>query len=321
MGNMPQRSPCSVKLAIGGVDLIVHGDSMGHVSEEDPYESFLRPCEEQTASSSAIDIAVLAEPAPRNVSPSIFEAGGAWTMQPEQEGYRLSFQREGGHAAHTVVCSDADTTRVRAYVDQDHALDSPALEPDRTIGWIRVGYPVDQLLLMNHLAKLGGIIVHSAGAVLGGEAVVFAGTSGAGKSTISRLFMAAGLGGSLLSDDRVIIRTSVGQDTGHGTTAWGTPWPGDAGVARNAAAPLAAVLFLVKSDITELRALSVDTAAKRLMPVVTCPWYDTTRLPHVLDACSRVVERTPCYDLLFRPDAEVVELVTGFDWGGKGRRT
>ena len=143
---------------------------------------------------------------------------------------------------------------------------------------------------------------------------MFPGRSEAGKSTISRLFMAAGLGDSLLSDDRVILRAAEDEPV----TAWGTPWPGDARVARNAMAPLAGLLFLVQSDVNEMRPLSASMAARRLMPVVTCPWYDADRLPGVLDTCSRIVGRTPCFDLCFRPDSGVVDLLTGREWPSAG---
>jgi hypothetical protein len=253
----------------------------------------------------------MAGPAPANASPIVFDSGGVWTMQAEDAGYRLGFHREGTHSCHTIACADADTTQVRVYVDQDEALVriQEASPPGRRLSPVR--YPLDQLLLMNHLAKLGGIIIHGAGVVLGGKSIVLAGASGAGKSTVSRLFIDAGLGGSLLSDDRVVIRTTGARDALPEVTAWGTPWPGDARVAQNATAPLVALLFLVKSEFNELKPLPAKVAAKRLMPVVTCPWYDPKRLPHVLDACSQVVERTPCYEFCFRPDAGAVELAAG----------
>jgi hypothetical protein len=315
MGDMPQCPPCSTNMAIGGVDLVIHGDSTEPRADDDAYRPFLRQSEGNDYGRSVMHVTVSTETAPPRALPVVFESGGAWTMQAEDDGYRIGFHREGSSACYTVVCSDADTTRVRVYVYQDKAAQPSPVGPKPGFGLSRFGYPVDQLLLMNHLAKLGGVIVHSAGVVLGGKAIVFAGASGAGKSTIARLFMEAGLGDSLLSDDRVILRTTTERGNGPEVTAWGTPWHGDARVARNATAPLAALVFLVKSDVNELKRLSASAAAKKLMPVVTCPWYDAERLPHVLGACSQVVEQTPCYDLCFREDAGAVDLVTGFAWG------
>jgi hypothetical protein len=252
-------------------------------------------------------------------------------MQKDLRSYRLNFHREGRQSYHTIVDSDVETKNVRVHVDQDQgepAASTEACLPDAALCPVR--YPLDLLLLMNHLASSGGVIVHGAGMVIRERAVVCLGESGAGKSTLSQLFMDEGLGDSLLSDDRVILRRSVSKDqatasAGRGQRvedeeigAWGTPWPGDAGVARNASAPLGALLFLVKATTNELRPLSPRVAARRLMPVVTCPWYDPDRLPGVLETCSHVVENTPCFELLFRADAGVVEYLANVPWTRKG---
>jgi hypothetical protein len=295
---------------------------------------------------SAIDVEVLTERAPPNDSPPLFQSGGgAWYMQPEGSGYRLNFQRSDGGPLHTVACSDAGTTQVQVYIDQEAtpretarsgATPSKQVRPETVHSRSTLEgpvnpmtYPLDQLLLMNHLSARGGVIVHGAGAVVGGGALVFPGVSGAGKSTLSRLFVDAGLGDSLLSDDRVILRRSpaqaaltgharagVSSDTveGESVIAWGTPWAGDAQVARNAEAPLTALLFLVKADANELTRLDAAEAMRRLMPVVSCPWYDAKRLPDVLETSARVVESILCYDLHFRPDEEVIGLLCGRSW-------
>lgn len=150
---------------------------------------------------------------------------------------------------------------------------------------------------------------------------------------MSQLFMDAGLGESLLSDDRVVLRSSRSENQATRSAprgqeiereeigVWGTPWPGDAEVARNASASLDAMLFLVKAESNELRPLSPVAAARRLMPVASCPWYDPERLPGVLDTCSHVVENTPSYELLFRAESEVVEFLTGRPWLREGGRS
>ena len=323
---MQRASLRSTVLSIGGVDLRIRSDGEPLGSYEAPYLPFLDSAAGHQIGSSTIDITVVDTPASANGSPAVFDSGGAWMMQAEDEGYRLSFRREGSHVFHTVACSDASTSQVRVYVHQDGWVSESS--PTKVPG--PVSYPLDQLLLMNHLAPLGGVIVHGAGAVIEGRALVFPGRSGAGKSTLARLLANAGLGDSLLSDDRVVLRTGPGP-TGdvkdvslvegsrrEQVTAWGTPWPGDARVARNAAAPLSAMLFLVKADTIQVRRLAPSTAVRRLMPVVSCPWYDADRLRGVLDSCARIVERTPCYDLFFRPETAVVAALVGRSWTGEG---
>jgi hypothetical protein len=310
-------------LTIGGVALRLSCEPglLGHYDA--PYLPFLDCPGGVDASSSTMDIAVVQASAPANGSPPVFESGGAWMMQAEDSGYRLNFHREGSRLFHTVACCDAETSRVRVHSHEDEA--GQELPGGEQPGPVR--YPLDQLLLMNHLSPLGGVIVHAAGAVVRGKALVFAGCSGAGKSTLSRLLMDGGLGDSLLSDDRVILRSAPvaravpevpgsakPATPGARAQAWGTPWPGDARVARNAAAPLGALLFLVKADVNELRPLATGDALRRLLPVVTCPWYDAERFPGVLDTCGRIVEQTACFELHFRPAGDVVDMLMSGSW-------
>lgn len=266
-----------------------------------------------------------------------------------EDGYRLSFFLIGSREPHTVVRADRDTTKVVVHLDErmlrvnprtatgeESPVSADPVLPDP------VRYPLDQLLLMNHLASRGGVIVHAAGAVIDGRGLVFPGVSGAGKSSLCRVLLEAGWGDSLLSDDRIILCSAADGDAGESggageaggawtggartvaaTTAprsggrfdaWGTPWPGDAGIARNACAPLAALLFLVKAEVDEVVPLAPGAAMRRLMPVVSCPWYDGERAGLVLDTCARIVEATLCYDLRFRLGGGVVDLLGGRSW-------
>ena len=65
--------------------------------------------------------------------------------------------------------------------------------------------PALELLMITHLARRDGVILHGCGISSDGRGVVFAGESGAGKSTLSRLW-ARKEGIEILSDDRVIVR-------------------------------------------------------------------------------------------------------------------
>jgi len=253
----------------------------------------------------------------------------------------LDFFLIGSREPHTVARSDQDTTKVIVHLDErvfrvnaNTATGDESPVPADAVFLDPVRYPLDQLLLMNHLASRGGVIVHAAGAVIDGRGLVFPGVSGAGKSSLCRVLLEAGWGDSLLSDDRIILRSAANGDSGDGSRtggaravaaatapgsverfdAWGTPWPGDAGIARNACAPLAALLFLVQADADEVVPLAPGAAMRRLMPVASCPWYDGERAGLVLDTCARIIEATPCYDLRFRLDGGVAELLAGRSW-------
>jgi hypothetical protein len=310
-------------LSLGGV-LVQPSSSLGLDDNQDPcYAPFISSAPySETRLVNLVANVVRGIPAAPLCKP-LFECEGAWSAYPDGMGYRIVSWSEDAGTPRLVAHSNADTTQVTIHVGESWARAFAESEGDI---WRRVGnpfrYPLDQLLLMYHLAGRGGVIVHSAGLELAGKALVFPGVSTAGKSTLARVLVEAGLKDSLLSDDRIIVRTmggessACGPDDGaaRGLLAWGTPWPGDAKIARNACAPLAALLFLVKDERTFLVPLSPGEAMRRLMPVVSCPWYDSERLPGVLDTCARLAEGVPCFDLHFRPDAEVAALLTGHEW-------
>ena len=87
--------------------------------------------------------------------------------------------------------------------------------------------PSLELLMITHLARRDGVILHGCGISIDGRGIVFAGESGAGKSTLSRLW-AQKEGIEILSDDRVIVRRQNGS-----FYLYGTPWHGDAAFARS----------------------------------------------------------------------------------------
>ncbi|MBP7867859.1 MAG: hypothetical protein KA419_18160 [Acidobacteria bacterium] len=163
-------------------------------------------------------------------------------------------------------------------------------------------YPLDQFLLMYALAERGGAILHSCAVELGGGGVVLPGRSGAGKTTISRLL--ASRGHRMLSDDRVVVRKI--NDAFH---AYGTPWAGEGKIAENRKLPLKGLLFLQKSDDNRLERLTPAAAFKRLMPVTSIPWFDEEVLPSALSFCESLISNIPAYDLHFRPDDAVVDLL------------
>lgn len=296
-------------LTIAGLGVAIHS-RWPLLREANPaYATFFDSSGPSPHAPAAIEADVLLTPAPPNDAPPIFDSDISWRMQPEYDGYRVSFRRLDSEQIHTVMCSNQATTQVRIHIEQDQPPDlfaAGVVDP--------VCYPLDQLMFMNHLALRGGVICHAAAAVPDAGALVFAGVSGAGKTTVSQLFQAAGLGDTLLSDDRVILRRADGLEGAETVTAWGTPWHGDAHIARNASAPLAALLFLVKADAEELVRIPPGQAMRRLMPMVSSPWYDPDRLPAVLETCGRIVETVPCFDLRFRKDGRVVDLVTHWDF-------
>lgn len=164
-------------------------------------------------------------------------------------------------------------------------------------------YPIDQILIMHLLARRNGLIVHSAGFHRDGVGAFFAGVSGAGKSTLTEL-LAGRPDLSPLSDDRTIVRR-----VGEGIRVFGTPWPGEAGVAANESAELGAMVFLRQADSHGIRELDTGEALKVLLPTASVLWYDTELVDGALSWCDELLNEVPAYELSFARDEGVVEVV------------
>ena len=201
-----------------------------------------------------------------------------------------------------VACWQGDASRATVHCGPEYlTVRSDGVEMRHS-----AGYPVDQVLLMYYLASRQGLLVHAAGLAADGRALIFPGVSGAGKSTLARQFLAHGRS-SLLSDDRIIVRLLDGV-----YQAFGTPWPGDAGVAVNASAPLAAILFPARGDETRIRELSPQSALDRLLPATSMLWFEQELLSSQLETCERLLGDVPAVELCWSPSTGVVDDVLEF---------
>ena len=225
----------------------------------------------------------------------VFDTGDGWGLW-QRAGQRIAEMPAGRSAQERPLWQVAWTpplTRARARV-------SPALIDGARVRHL-VHYPFDQILLTEALLPHGSVLVHAAGAATPFGGIAFAGVSGAGKSTVTRL-LGPRPGHRFLSDDRLFLEPGTG-----GVTAHGTPWCGDAGVAEAASTPLAALCFLEQGVRPALVPLAPRDALGRLLPLASLPWYDRARIGAALEVCAALVEALPCHRLVFRPDAGELE--------------
>ncbi len=243
-----------------------------------------------------VDVLIDSSPDLRTWSPMVSD-GPAWSIR--QSGVRRCLclgEPSTVSPAGLVACWQDEVTQATVYSGPDYVrARGTTLEMCNT-----AGYPVDQVLLMYYLASRGGLLVHGAGAVADGRALIFPGVSGAGKTTLTRQLLANGWA-QVLSDDRVIVRSVDGHQL-----AYGTPWPGDARVALNASAPLAAILFLARGTETHITPLSPQQALHRLLPATSILWHEPQLLLDQLAVCERLLGDIPAYELSWLPDGRVV---------------
>ena len=166
-------------------------------------------------------------------------------------------------------------------------------------------YSIDAVLRIVHtlvLARQGGFLLHSASAIRNGKAFLFAGVSGAGKTTISRL---APADATLLTDEISYVRK---QDEGY--IAYGTPFTGElAKLGENTSAPLAALYLLAQGPENRIDPVAVADAGRELLANMLFFAEDQELVHWAFQAACDFVHRVPVYRLTFMPDARVWELI------------
>jgi len=148
------------------------------------------------------------------------------------------------------------------------------------------------------------LLLHSAAVVKDGQAFLFSGESGAGKTTISNI--SHQLGHQVLTDDT----TALGLING-APYAWGTPFCGMGNYAQNNSIPVRGLFFLTKANTNKLTRMDSTTALRRLMrnTMLNLTNFSTdsfqTVLASILDTSLELTSRLPIYSLEFRPDQEL----------------
>jgi hypothetical protein len=175
-------------------------------------------------------------------------------------------------------------------------------------GWIRQcpnPYSIDTVLRITHslvLAEQGGFLVHAASAIRNGAAYLFAGVSGAGKTTMSRLAPPDAI---VLTDEISYVRKF-----GDAYRAYGTPFAGE--LARsgvNTSAPLRALYVLEQGPYNRVEPIAQADATRALMRHILFFAHEEELVARVFDSVLEFVSRVEVSRLVFTADARAWEAI------------
>ena len=258
----------------------------------------------QVAPSAAPDIALRARLGDPTAVPAAerraFDSGGVWTLD-EAAGTRIFRFRSSrlGERPYKVAVVSADGGQ------GDVILEPSCFPADRPAPVLE--YPLDEVLFVNRIWRAGGVEVHGCGLRLpDGRGVLFVGHSGAGKSTMARLWASAVPQASILSDDRIVLRADP-----VGTRMFGTPWHGDACFARAESSAVSAIFVIRHGAQNCARPLTPARASAELFARVFIPFHDGPAVAATLGVLEQLARRVPIFALDVVPTAAVVDYVRG----------
>lgn len=147
-------------------------------------------------------------------------------------------------------------------------------------------------------------LIHSSVIVCRGQAVLFLGESGTGKSTHTRLWLKHIEGSRLLNDDCPAIHIVEGRPY-----VSGSPWSGKTACYHNRHFPLRAVVRLSQAPENKIRRLHTLEGFASLQP--SCPpalAYDEKCTDAIIELISEVLGTTPVFHLACLPDEAAAQL-------------
>lgn len=150
-------------------------------------------------------------------------------------------------------------------------------------------------------------MMHSSCVLAEGKVLLFSGMSGAGKTTLARLWREQGA--TLLNDERNMLVPRKSQ-----IRAGASPWHGEENQINPATGPLAAIFFLKQAPLNQLRPMPLSESLGRMMTTAFIPVYMPEGTSRTLDACAAILEKVPAYELSFTPDARAIDLCRSVLW-------
>jgi len=162
-------------------------------------------------------------------------------------------------------------------------------------------HPQDRAIIIGRLCHLGGVMMHASSVAHDGKVMLFSGMSGAGKTTIARLWRQ--YGGTILNDERNMIHLRP-----EGARAGASPWHGEENKIDPTTGPLSAIFFLKQASVNHLRLMPLTESLGRMMTTAFIPVFIPEGPALTLDTCAAILQVVPAYELSFTPDTRALDL-------------
>ncbi len=230
--------------------------------------------------------------------PLEFDSGGVWKLRRSADEVMFEFRSPRfGAVPYKIARFRPDFSAGEVVLHQPYFSSAPQVYP--------LEYPLDELIFTNLLARQNGVELHGCGVVDGDEGLLFLGFSGAGKSTMARLWRRYSAA-TILSDDRIVLRIGDGRMLMHGT-----PWHGDEAFVAKGPVSLSRVFFLHQGLECAVRARAGVEAVASMFARCFAPFHCGDAVARTVATLEQTVQLVPCADLWFTPDAAAIKFIRG----------
>jgi hypothetical protein len=235
----------------------------------------------------------LGPPTPRG--DLVYDPGSIWKMYKAGRDCDAALTYEG----------DGLALQAQAVLRANAAWDTLTLREHRTGRCWRslLNIGAGELLFRTAILFTDGLVFHAAGLDDNGKGIVFVGHAGAGKSTqLGQWSDEPGV--VAMNDDRIAVRVEAG-----GPRCYGTPWGGTSNIARNHAAPLAALVLIEQAPENAIEPVPPAAAASLVTARAFLPYWDPLLMVRALGNLNAILARVPVYRLRCRPERATGPLV------------
>jgi hypothetical protein len=163
--------------------------------------------------------------------------------------------------------------------------------------------PTMELLMVNYLAQGRGVIIHGCGIKQDDRGLLFVGESGAGKTTMARIWSRES-DVEVLSDDRTLIRKKDDH-----FVMYGTPWHGEGKFGSPGSVKLDQIFFIKHAQENSILKSNNAHSVTQFLQCSFPPFWDAAGMEYSMDVFSDLVAAAPCRMLSFKQDGSIIDFV------------